>query len=479
MRQPYQHLPEDHTETDDQPRSHVQMLADMSQENMERLWNQINQQNENLQLVMKSSPFMNKVIYYVYEWNDGVLQIFLLWGVWIFLGTFFYASVNFDGDYAKAFCFSISVGYSIGWSNLSDNNTSSKMFSMVYLLFGASCITRVLTYLILRALNEHQEKQESIQERHAFQRYLYKNNPFTGYTILSSLYVYVTINAAPLLVIYLWVVYLIIGAVWSITAFPEWNFFDGLYFSLTAISTSGLTCIPMDSSDQDYIVMGVYTALGIPLMALAMTHIATLVMNIRIDCFAHYYELLQVEDMGEHGEKRTGIEVHSDESGHGLELQPLPPQEPPKPKHASMSIEGAEEIALLELIRGRKLVKASKEESNQGFEKDKKKETPIEEQTNIITRSEQILLTLLRNGMIDETTIRSVTEQVQSEYAYKQGKLCMTVHTALPVASDYHRLPVLPLHIITTSSSSESSIAEDSDNPLRIPADRIYDEEHL
>jgi Ca2+-binding EF-hand superfamily protein len=53
--------------------------------------------------------------------------------------------------------------------------------------------------------------------------------------------------------------------------FPE-----GLYNAISSLSTGGLWAIPKDSPDVDYFAIGLFSATGIPLMALAMSALARL-----------------------------------------------------------------------------------------------------------------------------------------------------------------------------------------------------------
>ena len=83
------------------------------------------------------------------HWDSGLLKPLLAWIVWLYLGTVFYAHVDFcrinespcsAPNYYKGFYYSINVGYSIGWGVFHDLNDGSKFFSTVYLLLGATAI---------------------------------------------------------------------------------------------------------------------------------------------------------------------------------------------------------------------------------------------------------------------------------------------------------------------------------------------------
>jgi hypothetical protein len=78
------------------------------------------------------------------EWSEGVLKPLCIWLIWLTVGTAFYGTVDFDGNYAKGFYYAVNVGYSIGWGVLHDQTDSSKLFSVFYLVIGATAISRWL-----------------------------------------------------------------------------------------------------------------------------------------------------------------------------------------------------------------------------------------------------------------------------------------------------------------------------------------------
>ncbi len=55
-----------------------------------------------------------------------------------------------------------------------------------------------------------------------------------------------------------------------------WVFVEGLYNAISSLSTGGLWAIPKESPDIDYFAIGLFSATGIPLMAVAMSAMARL-----------------------------------------------------------------------------------------------------------------------------------------------------------------------------------------------------------
>jgi hypothetical protein len=220
----------------------------------------------------------NPIILFIQrQWEDGPLEAFLLWILWIIAGTLFYANVLFYGDYDKGFYYSVNVGYSIGWGVFHDNTAGCKVFSMFYLLIGALFVSRYVAYLLENAIAE----KENVYEQYILRSHLLKTNKYANSNkSLSEIYVWIIMNNNKLLVIYLWLVFWAFGVVWSCASFG-WPLVDGCYFSLSTMSTGGLWGIPQSAVSGDFIVVGFFAWLGVPLMGMAMANIAMLIMEQR------------------------------------------------------------------------------------------------------------------------------------------------------------------------------------------------------
>lgn len=212
------------------------------------------------------------------EWfwtsSDGVLPVITAWLLWMSVGTVFYAHTNFSGSYCKGFYFSINVGYSIGWGVLHEHTAGSKLFSVAYLLVGAIFVSRWLAYLIETAVKDQQGAYEQLILR----KHLQRSITLTG--ISAQVYIFMVMNNAKLFIIYLWVIYIFFGLSWSIGA-VGWDFTDGLYFSISSMSTGGLQGVPEDSPDWVFLIVGLFAATGVPLMGMAVANIAHFIFSSR------------------------------------------------------------------------------------------------------------------------------------------------------------------------------------------------------
>lgn len=199
----------------------------------------------------------------------------IAWALWVLMGTLVYANINFDGNYAIGFYYSISIGYSIGWGVFHDKSTPCKVFSIIYILIGATFVTRWISYLIERSVSE----SNSSHEKYRVRQHIRSTSKLTG--VVLDIYVYLVVNYSRLFMIYVWCVYVFFGTSWS-CAVIRWPFIDGLYYAVSSMSTAGAWGVPHDSPDYVFAVTGLFTAFGAPIMGIALGDVASLILESRL-----------------------------------------------------------------------------------------------------------------------------------------------------------------------------------------------------
>lgn len=191
------------------------------------------------------------------------------WLVWMIVGTVFYAEVNFAGNYAHGFYYAVNVGYSIGWGLLGDFSTGCKVFSVFYILVGAVFATRAIVSLAENVMKGDGDLYQQYLER----RRLKLTTKLTG--LSADYYIWFLMNWWNFLAVYIWLLYWFFGVWWS-CALLRWSFVDGLYFSISSMSTGGLYTFAEDQPNSTFVYTGLYAAAGVPIMALAVANIANL-----------------------------------------------------------------------------------------------------------------------------------------------------------------------------------------------------------
>lgn len=163
----------------------------------------------------------------------------VLWLIWILVGTIFYAIRNELG-WAKGFFMSINVGYGVGWGYPVEKDHLCIIFSIFYLLVGASAVTTLLVYfvelMVVSKTSWHLQAMQNVflEQKHPAIRFIIMNK--------SSLQL---IGACLLLIA--------IMTIWSCRTF-DWTFSEGLYYAISSCSTGGFYPIPSSSSDRDFVI---------------------------------------------------------------------------------------------------------------------------------------------------------------------------------------------------------------------------------
>jgi hypothetical protein len=209
------------------------------------------------------------------NWISETITYGVAWILWLLMGTLFYANFNFEGNYAKGFYYSVNVGYSIGWGVLNDNSTACKAFSVVYILIGAIFVSRWLVYLIEKTVEESNDSaaHKIIADN------IRRTSKLKG--ILLELFIYIVINNSKLFVIYIWFLFVIFGTL-SSCYIIGWSMIDGLYFSISSMSTGGLWGIPYSSPDYVFALVGLFASIGVPVMGMAMGNTAALIVEAKV-----------------------------------------------------------------------------------------------------------------------------------------------------------------------------------------------------
>jgi hypothetical protein len=143
------------------------------------------------------------------EWEFGMLKPIVAWLVWIFVGTVFYGSVDFEGNYCKGFYFAVNVGYSVGWGVLHERRLESKYFSVAYLLIGASAISGYLAYMIRHTIDKKGQWQDDVKLSRSL------DSIRSRYGYMGRVYASIVVYAPKISHVLIWVVYVIFGTSWS------------------------------------------------------------------------------------------------------------------------------------------------------------------------------------------------------------------------------------------------------------------------
>lgn len=163
----------------------------------------------------------------------------------------------------------------LGWGDISEASSElSQIFSVFYLLCGASFVGVALGsfagYIIAERDNWYtnallKKAEEAAAEKSRLQFYQ----------------IWCKRNREVLCVVVLWLFFVLAGAIGAYLKHRgDFSFINGLYFSTSSLSTGGLYAIHESAEDWEYGLIGLYCAVGIPIMGAAMMGAASLFIDV-------------------------------------------------------------------------------------------------------------------------------------------------------------------------------------------------------
>mmetsp|Transcript_23346 Transcript_23346/g.48796 ORF Transcript_23346/g.48796 Transcript_23346/m.48796 type:complete len:488 (-) Transcript_23346:81-1544(-) len=207
----------------------------------------------------------------------------LSFALYLSVGTVFYHYDEGNGAWVPrpnaihGFYEAVTIGYSVGLSPKNPDYLPNPWFSSVYILCGASLIAVILTKLGQQMEDSASLNMfEALKRREDYEAKMSRENPF--FTRLGA---FLNYFGAYLFVILLWVLWLAAIVAWSTIATANttspWGFDAAQYFAISLCSSAGSFSLPSDAPDWAYGMAALSMAVGVPLMALAISSIVIMV----------------------------------------------------------------------------------------------------------------------------------------------------------------------------------------------------------
>ena len=167
---------------------------------------------------------------------------------WLLIGTVFY-TYNLDLTWSKGFYMAINVGYSIGWGYPSEVSYQTRIFSIFYILVGASAVAASLSFFAKSVIKSSKDWYSNALYQ---EQYKHSSN-FEKYTLWAKL------HETSLKFIAIWPLWILTLMTFSLLT-VKWDWTQAIYFAISSLSTGGLWPIPKDSPDW-YFAFGEYVSI--------------------------------------------------------------------------------------------------------------------------------------------------------------------------------------------------------------------------
>lgn len=196
------------------------------------------------------------------------------WLIWLIVGSVFY-SIVLDLNFATGFYMAVNIGYSIGFGDISEaGETGSQWFSTIYVLIGASFVGAALgifaEHIVADKDNWYEQEKEDL---------MYAEKIKDSARLVKCWY-FCVYHKDKMRSIVLWVLFVVVATFSAWGTNEEFNFINSLYFAVSSLSTGGHYSLPGGNREWVYGLTGLYCAIGIPVMGIAMATIASFFINV-------------------------------------------------------------------------------------------------------------------------------------------------------------------------------------------------------
>ena len=228
--------------------------------------------------------------------SDPYVQAFLVWLLWLLAAALFYC-LKMNLSFYRGFYMSVNVGYAIYWTQ-EETDGIEKTFSILHIIVGQIIVSFALAAFAHTLTNSSKEwytaeseKAEASTPSKFNLLQMQKSMRWTSSTfveddesfsershlipIKTMIFGHMKVVAKRIHYFYtqnkvhfFLLLYVVFGVVWS-SLTVQWPLIEGLYFTITSLSTGGIWSIPDDSKDIMYFIVAIFTCTGAPIMCLS------------------------------------------------------------------------------------------------------------------------------------------------------------------------------------------------------------------
>jgi len=200
----------------------------------------------------------------------------LLWALWLLVGTVFYA-IHDDFGWAIGFYMSVNVGWSMGWSIPMSTKAYNTAFSLLFSIFHASFGVVFVGVAVIYMAQQLTANKDSWTLQIMKKARLEAASETEGYMddLIAGFHFYFP----KFKIILLFIFWLAAGLVWFTYSVETFNSTEAADYVLSSLSGGGYKVIPNGSSDWKFVIAALYAAVGVPLMAISLGLMLSLIME--------------------------------------------------------------------------------------------------------------------------------------------------------------------------------------------------------
>lgn len=202
-----------------------------------------------------------------YDWLLGYVPL-ISWISWLFMGTLFYMFHD-NFSFPIAFFMSVNVGCSIGWYlpfelPASYTQGPSLLFSSFHVCIGVVFVGVAVLYIAKTMV----ENKESWMMEELRKKQIAQAAETEGYLddIVAALRYYVP----KFKIVIIFVLFFIAGSIWLSESVDSWTFSNGVDCMFSSLTGAGYVMIPGGSDEWKFAMLGLLTAIGFPVMSIAL-----------------------------------------------------------------------------------------------------------------------------------------------------------------------------------------------------------------
>jgi hypothetical protein len=196
--------------------------------------------------------------------------------LWIAAGTIFYHVHNDDWTFEQGFYYALQAGFSVGFGALSEEDNSSRLYTIFHVLIGSGFIAGALGLFVQVVLDKSEKQQENLRAEFLQEANDGSDDGLAEDIVQCGRQIGIRFMNFDAICYTLFILWVSVGTAFACT---QWNVsvIEGVYFAITAMSTGGLFAPPTDAGSMWFTAF--FILIGVPLYGCVLGNAASTVVD--------------------------------------------------------------------------------------------------------------------------------------------------------------------------------------------------------